>query len=663
MSGPSSGALAARLALDTQGFNAAMVASGKLSENELKRIQRQVKFVTDYIREMERSQASVAQANHMAKSTQQMVQYGQAAEYSAKQILRANQMLPMQLNDIWVSLASGQNPLMVLIQQGAQIRDAYGGVGEALKQIAGFFSPVTVAAGASVAVLAAWAYEAYNGATATRELQKAIALTGNYAGMTEDRVRSLTEAVASMPGGRMLGARDIVTELTRTGVVGPEIIEPAAKAMQAYMRLTDETADKAVGNFAKIASGATKWAVEQNRQVNFLTLELYRQAAALEDNGRKQEAAKVILEGYTKALQERHLPQMGFIGTAWKFWGDQIDRVRNAMQNWGAGDTMAEQVKAAEARVALAERAVQSARRNAEAGLSAARPQDAERELERARLALDQLRARESLANAGAAATAEIARREKEAVEKEEETRKNRQRNAERARNEERQRILDMFRQDKEDELAAKKRYTDEEMRVAVDMARARETELSRIREEATGKWLMESADQAKRQQQLVTKQLQGVEDAIINFVKTGKLSFEDLWAFMAEEYLRNMLRMAAAKNLLDGSGNFIGFGATLGKIGSFLGGIFGGAPQLASGMEYVPYDGFPAILHEGERVQTRAEAARDRAGGAGTVIDMRGQVLNVGSGVSRPEFAAVLARNNAMVEARMRRLSTLGVL
>ena len=30
---------------------------------------------------------------------------------------------------------------------------------------------------------------------------------------------------------------------------------------------------------------------------------------------------------------------------------------------------------------------------------------------------------------------------------------------------------------------------------------------------------------------------------------------------------------------------------------------------QYANGLDYVPYDGYPAILHEGERVLTRREA------------------------------------------------------
>ena len=93
--------------------------------------QRQVQFATDYIKELAKQQ-QVANSNaSMAKATQQMVDYGKATELSAKQIMRANQILPAQITDIVTSLASGQKPWLVLIQQGGQIKDMYGGIGNA----------------------------------------------------------------------------------------------------------------------------------------------------------------------------------------------------------------------------------------------------------------------------------------------------------------------------------------------------------------------------------------------------------------------------------------------------------------------------------------------------------------------------------------------------
>lgn len=45
-------------------------------------------------------------------------------------------------------------------------------------------------------------------------------------------------------------------------------------------------------------------------------------------------------------------------------------------------------------------------------------------------------------------------------------------------------------------------------------------------------------------------------------------------------------------------------------------GGVPSNAPKLAVGLDYVPYDEYPAQLHEGEAVLTKAEAADWRRGG-----------------------------------------------
>ncbi|WP_192560288.1 phage tail tape measure protein [Pseudomonas allokribbensis] len=70
---------------------------------------------------------------------------------SSKQTEAALRQLPSQFTDIFTSLAGGQNPLLVLIQQGGQIKDSFGGVGatlEALKEK--FRSLFTGGAGAAV---------------------------------------------------------------------------------------------------------------------------------------------------------------------------------------------------------------------------------------------------------------------------------------------------------------------------------------------------------------------------------------------------------------------------------------------------------------------------------------------------------------------------------
>lgn len=179
----------------------------------------------------------------------------------------------------------------------------------------------------------------------------------------------------------------------------------------------------------------------------------------------------------------------------------------------------------------------------------------------------------------------------------------------------------------------------------------------------------------------IINGSLQRMEDAFISWARTGKLSAKDLFAFMAEEYLRQLFRMQASSLITGGVGGLLG---SLGKVFGFGGS--GATATLASalpgdsldnfltlnnnfkghanGLDYVPYNGYPALLHEGEKVLTRQAAQAERSTtGAGVHIDFSGQVLNVGAGVSRGEFASALKANNSQQEARIRRLLATGAI
>lgn len=71
---------------------------------------------------------------------------------SAAQTAYAMRMIPAQMTDIVVGLSTGQSPFMVLMQQGGQLKDMFGGIIPALKGVStyvmGLVNPFTVAAGA-----------------------------------------------------------------------------------------------------------------------------------------------------------------------------------------------------------------------------------------------------------------------------------------------------------------------------------------------------------------------------------------------------------------------------------------------------------------------------------------------------------------------------------
>lgn len=171
--------------------------------------------------------------------------------------------------------------------------------------------------------------------------------------------------------------------------------------------------------------------------------------------------------------------------------------------------------------------------------------------------------------------------------------------------------------------------------------------------------------DSAKFTETVVSDGLRKMEDAIVRFADTGKLSFKDLWQSMADEFLRQQIRMATSSILGSGGGG----GGLLGLLSSGLSSIFGSSaanvsvgsvasaavplsasslgsfdqfvtslPGFADGLGYVPRDDFPARLHQGERVLTAAQARAQDSNGSGPVIH---QNNNFGSNVTRADLQA----------------------
>ena len=114
-----------------------------------------------------------------------------------------------QMTDIATSLAGGQNPLLVLLQQGGQIKDSFGGIGPAMRALASAITPAAVAIGSIATAVGVLGFAFASGEAQTTAFNRAIQLTGNQAGMTAGQFEQLVEKI-SKTGDMSKGmARDI----------------------------------------------------------------------------------------------------------------------------------------------------------------------------------------------------------------------------------------------------------------------------------------------------------------------------------------------------------------------------------------------------------------------------------------------------------------------
>ncbi|WAG76976.1 phage tail length tape measure family protein [Metapseudomonas furukawaii] len=114
---------------------------------------------------------------------------------SAAQYQQAIRMLPAQITDITTSLASGMPVWLVAIQQGGQIKDSFGGIGNAARALASTVSPMSLAVGAAAAAALALGVAWRQGAQEAVEFNKAIILSGNQSGVTADQLGTMDDAL------------------------------------------------------------------------------------------------------------------------------------------------------------------------------------------------------------------------------------------------------------------------------------------------------------------------------------------------------------------------------------------------------------------------------------------------------------------------------------
>jgi phage-related minor tail protein len=275
---------------------------------------------------------------------------GKTGEISARQTAAAMRQLPAQLTDVATQLAGGQNPLLVLLQQGGQVKDSFGGIGPALSGIAAAISPAAVAVAALTAGVGAFALAAYKGAEQDEALRDSIALTGNAAGLTGARLMALSDAVADNSQQTVGGARDIVLALSSSGQVSARVLESTATAVARVADVSGQSGTKVAADFATMAGGVAKWAAEHNKVWNFITVEQYRYIRRLEEQGKAEEAMIFTNQKVTSALEEQQT-KLGTLERAWDSIGKAASGAWQSMLAIGREETLREKLEDAQRRL------------------------------------------------------------------------------------------------------------------------------------------------------------------------------------------------------------------------------------------------------------------------------------------------------------------------
>ncbi|WP_025135931.1 phage tail tape measure protein [Achromobacter sp. DH1f] len=251
---------------------------------------------------------------------------------SARQTAAALRMVPAQMTDIGTQLVGGQNPFLILIQQGGQLKDSFGGIGPMFRALLGMVTPFALAVGGVGAALALMGTAMYQGATQSRVFDTSLALTGNAVGKTAGQLKDMSREIAGV-GVSQGKSAEVVAQFVNTGKVAGTELERVSTATAAMAKTGARSVDDLVSEFGRLADAPAATLLKLNEQYHFLSVAIYQQVAALEQQGRTQQAAALAQATYADAVKnaaDRIIVQMSPLQ---KMWDDLQTKAKNA---WSA---------------------------------------------------------------------------------------------------------------------------------------------------------------------------------------------------------------------------------------------------------------------------------------------------------------------------------------
>jgi phage-related minor tail protein len=242
--------------------------------------------------------------------------------------------LTYQTTDFFTQIASGQSPLIAALQQGGQLKDVMGGVGNMFRAIGSLITPFTVGMTAAAASVGALAYSFINADRESAAFRDNMILTGRFAGVTQAQVVALSEKLGTDLNVGYSKANDVILALVSSGKFTSAVIDDMSKVILQFSKLSGVDAKEAAQKLMGAFDGTAASVRSLNSQYNFLTLEQYKQIVAFEKAGKAQEAIKLGVKAFSDSI-DGQVRELGTLEKAWKAVGEAVTYVKDSILSIG----------------------------------------------------------------------------------------------------------------------------------------------------------------------------------------------------------------------------------------------------------------------------------------------------------------------------------------
>ncbi|MCE9979691.1 phage tail tape measure protein [Leclercia adecarboxylata] len=304
------------------------------------------------------------------------------AGISVGQYSAALRTLPAQFTDIATQLAGGQSPFLILLQQGGQIKDSFGGLGpmlqalrdalfgfneesretsesatsisdaaeglnntseaaEKLGRAGGLLNTFNLAIAGSVAVLAVLAGAAYSSSQQFDNVARSLILMGGAGFSSMQQLNDAAKDVADNAGASLADSVDTLVQLNDTGKYTADQMTKIAKSIMAMGDAGLDT-KAALADFSRLASDPIKALASLNQQYGFVDEAMMKHIITLEKTKGKTAAANEAITLFANTMEDRSnqiIAATDNIGQAWQglkaFASDTFGQIGITVRAWG----------------------------------------------------------------------------------------------------------------------------------------------------------------------------------------------------------------------------------------------------------------------------------------------------------------------------------------
>lgn len=304
------------------------------------------------------------------------------AGISVGQYSAALRTLPAQFTDIATQLAGGQSPFLILLQQGGQIKDSFGGLGpmlqalrdalfgfneesretaesaggiseaaeglnntseaaEKLGRAGGLLNGFNLAIAGTVGLLAILAGAAYSSSQQFDNVARSLILMGGAGFSSMQQLNDAAQDVADNAGASLADSVDTLVQLNDTGKYTADQMTKIAKSILAMGDAGLDT-KAALADFSRLASDPIKALASLNQQYGFVDEAMMKHIITLEKTKGKTAAANEAITLFADTMEDRSnkiVEATDNIGQAWNgiksFSSDIFGQIGVTVRAWG----------------------------------------------------------------------------------------------------------------------------------------------------------------------------------------------------------------------------------------------------------------------------------------------------------------------------------------